>query len=239
MTFQSSSDDRLIIALDVTDAKAGIELVDRLGDGFEFFKIGLGMLATGGLSLADDLKRIHGKRVFLDMKFFDIGATVTAAVRGLSQIEPDFLTVHGDPYVVEAAVKGRGQTKTSILAITVMSSLDRSDLDSALICPGSIESIVADRSRRAFAAGADGVICSPREARTVRSLPEASDKLIVTPGVRPNGTSEDDQKRTETPEFAITEGANHIVVGRPITRAKNPRKAAAEILASLPAPTMG
>ncbi len=226
-------DDRLIVALDVPNALAGLELADRLGDAVSFYKVGLGMLTGGGLALANELKQDRGKRVFLDMKLFDISATVEAAVRGLAAFDLDFLTVHGDPHVVRAAKEGAGGKPLKILAVTVLTSLDRADLDEAMIVPGDIAGIVVERARRALAAGADGVIASPNEAAAIRALPEAAGRLIVTPGVRPAGAEAGDQKRVATPAGAIAAGADHIVVGRPIWRADDPRAAARAVLAEL------
>lgn len=230
------SDDRLIVALDVPNVIAGFELVDRLGDAVSFYKIGLGMLTGGGLALANELKAEHGKRIFLDMKLFDIGATVEAAVRGLAQFNLDFLTVHGDPTVVRAAKEGAAGSQTQILAVTILTSLDRSDLDAALIKDGAIPDLVTERAGHAFEAGADGVICSPNEAALVRALPQSDGRLIVTPGVRPAGADLGDQKRIATPAQAIRDGADHIVVGRPIHRAPDPRVAAMSILSEMASP---
>jgi len=228
------SDDRLIVALDVEHALAGLQLAERLGDAVGFYKIGLGMLTGGGLALARELKDDLGKRVFLDMKLFDIPATVQSAVRGLAAYDLDFLTVHGDPHVVTAAKAGAAGRVTQILAVTVLTSLDRADLDGMLIRPGDLAEIAVERAARAFAAGADGVIASPHEAAAIRALPGAAGKLIVTPGVRPAGAAVGDQKRVETPAAAIRAGADHIVVGRPIWQAEDPRAAAGAILAELP-----
>jgi len=225
-------DDRLIVALDLPNVLDALHLVERLGNTVSFYKIGLGMLTAGGLALADELKN-SGKRVFLDMKLFDIGATVEKAVRGLAAYGLDFLTVHGDPYVVRAAIKGRGDSPTRILAVTILTSLDRADLDAALIQKGEIGDLVVLRARTALRAGADGVIASPLEAARIRALPEAQGKLIVTPGVRPANSNANDQKRITTPRDAIINGADHIVVGRPIWQAVDPAKAAREILCSL------
>jgi orotidine-5'-phosphate decarboxylase len=227
------SDDRLIVALDVPNLLQGMELVQRLGDTVRFYKIGLGMLTGGGLALANELKQGHGKRVFLDMKLFDIGATVEAAVRGLAQYELDFLTVHGDPQVVRAAAAGKGPVM-KILAVTMLTSLDRADLDANMILPGDIHEITVERARRALEAGADGVIASPQEAAQIRALPEAKGRLIVTPGVRPAGAALGDQKRVATPGQALRDGADHIVVGRPIWAAADPAAAARAVLAELP-----
>lgn len=229
-------DDRLIVAMDVPNALAGLELAERLGDAVSFYKIGLGMLTGGGLALANELKGEHGKRIFLDMKLFDIGATVEAAVRGLAQFDLDFLTVHGDPHVVRAAVEGRGGSDMKILAVTVLTSLDRSDLDESCIKEGDMQDLVAERAARAMEAGADGVIASPQEASLIRALPEAEGRLIVTPGVRPVGAELGDQKRVMTPAEAIAAGADHVVVGRPVWKASDPRAAAEAICAEFVSP---
>lgn len=227
-------DDRLIVALDLPGADAARALVQRLGPDVSFYKIGLGMLATGGLDLARDLREGQGKRIFLDMKLFDIGATVEAAVRGLARLAPDFLTVHGDPHVVRAACAAAAGGPTRILAVTILTSLERADLDDGLIRPGDVRDIVAERAARAFDAGADGVIASPHEAAAIRALPEAAGKLIVTPGVRPTGAAAGDQKRIATPAEAIRAGADHIVVGRPVWAGTDPLRAVREILKELP-----
>lgn len=227
------ADDRLIVALDVPNALAGLELAGKLADAVSFYKIGLGMLTGGGLALANELKQEHGKRIFLDMKFFDISATVEAAVRGIAQYDLDFLTVQGDPHVVRAARDGAGGSGLKILAVTVLTSLDRGDLDEAMIRPGDLAEITLERAARALSAGADGVIASPQEAAAIRALPEAAGKLIVTPGVRPTGAAAGDQKRIATPADALRAGADHIVVGRPIWAAPDPRQAALDVLQEL------
>lgn len=229
------SDDRLIVALDVPDAARGLALAERLGDLVGFYKIGLGMLTGGGLALARELKDERGKRVFLDMKLFDIPATVEAATRGLAAFDLDFLTVHGDPHVVRAAARGRGASPTRILAVTILTALDRGDLDAALIAPGTVGELAVERARRAFAAGADGVIASPAEIAAIRALPEAAGRLIVTPGIRPAGVAANDQKRIATPAAALAAGADHIVVGRPVRDAPDPRAAAGAILSGIAA----
>lgn len=227
------ADDRLIVALDVPNAHAGLELAAKIGDAVSFYKIGLGMLTGGGLALAHELKQEHGKRIFLDMKLFDISATVETAVRGLAQFDLDFLTVHGDPHVVKAAKEGAAGSDMKILGVTILTSLDRKDLDACMIQAGDIPDLVTTRAARALEAGADGVIASPQEAALIRALPEADGKLIVTPGVRPAGAALGDQKRVATPEQAMKNGANHIVVGRPVWQADNPATAARAIIDSL------
>ena len=232
----SQSDDRLIVALDVPNALQGLKLAETLGDCVSFYKIGLGMLTGGGLALANELKAEHGKRIFLDMKLFDIGATVEAAVRGLAAYDLDFLTVHGDPHVVRAAKEGAAGKGLKILAVTILTSLDRADLDAGLIRAGDVQEIVIERATRAFEAGADGVIASPQEAALIRALPGAAGKLIVTPGVRPAGAALGDQKRVATPAQAVRDGADHIVVGRPVWAVADPVAAVRDILAELASP---
>ncbi|MBJ2152809.1 orotidine-5'-phosphate decarboxylase [Paracoccus sp. IB05] len=227
-------DDRLIVAMDVPNVVAGLALADRLGEAVDFYKIGLGMLTGGGLALALELKNERDKRVFLDLKLFDIGQTIENAVKGIAGLGLDFLTVHGDPQVVRAAAEGKSGTDLKILAVTVLTSLDRADLDANMILPGDIHDITVERAARALAAGADGVIASPQEAARIRALPEAVGKLIVTPGVRPAGAATGDQKRIATPGAAIRDGADHIVVGRPIWASADPAAAARAIIAELP-----
>ena len=227
------ADDRLIVALDVPKILDGLDLAGRIGGAVSFYKIGLGMLTGGGLALANTLKEENGKRIFLDLKLFDIGATIEAAVRGLAQYDLDFLTVQGDPQVVRAAKEGAAGKGLKILAVTVLTSLDRNDLDANLIRPGTVSEIVIERAARAFAAGADGVIASPQEAAAIRALPEAAGRLIVTPGIRPAGAASGDQKRIATPAAAIAAGADHVVVGRPVWQAPDPRAAALALVAEL------
>ncbi len=226
--------DALIVALDLPDALAAERMADALGEAVGFYKIGLGMLTGGGLAAAMALKD-RGKRVFLDMKLFDIAATVEAATRGLARFDLDFLTVQGDPAVVAAAAKGRGEAPLRILAVTVLTSYDRADLDAAMLVAGEPGAIVVERARRAFDAGADGVIASPWEAAAIRALPGAAGRLIVTPGVRPAGAASHDQKRVATPSEAVTWGADHVVIGRPITAAPDPAAAARAVTAEIAA----
>ena len=221
--------DKLIVAMDFPDAIMGLELARKLGDSVSFYKIGLGMLTGGGLALATELKQDHGKRIFLDLKLFDTADTVENAVFRLAQFDLDFLTVHGDPHIVRAAKLGAVDSKLKILAVTILTSLDRHDLDSNLMKKGPIHKLVVERADQAFEAGADGVISSPQEAACIRLLTSAKGKLIVTPGIRPEGTHANGQKRIGTPGEAIKNGADHIVVGRPILKASNPRQVALSI----------
>ena len=228
-----NSDDRIIIALDVPNAVLGLNIVDQLGDAVSFYKIGLGMLTGGGMALANELKQDLNKKIFMDLKLFDIGATIERAVKGLTQYNIDFLTVNGDPQVVSAAVQGKKTTDTKILAVTFLTSLDREDLNKNLIKEGGINELVLERSIKAFEAGADGVIASPHEARMIKGLSEAQGKLIVTPGIRPLGFNSEDQKRVMTPDAALANGADHIVIGRPVIKAKNPRLEIKKILETI------
>ena len=224
--------ERLIVALDTPqgapNALAGGQMVERVGPHAVWWKIGLGMLATGGMALAMELMD-KDQKVFLDLKLFDIGQTIENAVRGVAALEPHYLTVHGDPQVVEAAAEGRGAKRTKILAVTILTSLNRDDLDRMMIAAGDVRDLTIARAQRALAAGADGVIASPLEAAAIRALPEAAGKLIVTPGVRPAGAATGDQKRIATPAAAIAAGADQIVVGRPIIAADDPAAAARAI----------
>lgn len=228
-----NSDDRIIIALDVPNAVLGLNIVNQLGDAVSFYKIGLGMLTGGGMALANELKQDLNKKIFMDLKLFDIGATIERAVKSLTQYNIDFLTVNGDPQVVSAAVQGKKTTDTKILAVTFLTSLDREDLNKNLIKEGSINELVLERSIKAFEAGADGVIASPHEAHMIKGLSEAQGKLIVTPGIRPLGFNSEDQKRVMTPDAALANGADHIVIGRPVIKAKNPRLEIKKILETI------
>ena len=193
-------------------------------DDVRFYKIGLELLFVGGLDLASELKN-EGKRVFLDMKLLDIGNTVERAVATAAKLGVDFLTVHGhDTKTLAAAVKGRGSSKLKLLAVTVLTSLDGKDLSEqgTDMAPADL---VLHRARLAKAAGFDGVIASGQEAANVRAA-TGLDFLIVTPGIRLPGGEAGDQTRITTPEQALRDGANHLVVGRPINAAADPREAA-------------
>ncbi len=220
---------KLFVAFDFSSLNNAKEFSKKLNPQQCGIKVGKELFTLGGPAIVEWIQS-KGFKVFLDMKFFDIGATVEKAVAGISQYNFDFLTVHGDPHVVRAAVAGRGNSCTKILAVTILTSLDREDLDDALIKDGNLSDLVIERAQNAFKAGADGIIASPQEAALIRPLPEAVGKLIITPGVRPLGSVLDDQKRVTTPAEAIKNGADHIVIGRPIWDSKNPRNAALKIL---------
>jgi orotidine-5'-phosphate decarboxylase len=220
--------DRLIVALDVETVEAARALVSTLGDAVSFYKIGMELAYGGGLTLAQELKD-SGKRVFIDLKLHDIGATVERATRQIARMGMDFLTVHAYPQTMAAARAGAGDLK--LLAVTVMTSYDDADLEEAGYAYG-VADLVARRARQAKAAGLDGLILSPLELSTIRAA-VGPDMLLVTPGVRPPGADAGDQKRVMTPAQAIAASANHIVVGRPITRAVDPRGAAQAIVGEI------
>jgi len=224
--------ERLIVALDVPDADAARGLVEELGDAVGFYKIGLELAASGRyFELLDWLVR-QDKRVFADLKLYDVPATVAAAVRQLSGSGASFLTVHGDRSIMEAAAAEKGHLQ--ILAVTVLTSMDGEDLRQMGI-ELNLESLVMDRARLAMAAGCDGVIASGLEAAPLREA-LGPEPLIVTPGIRPaNDSSRDDQKRIVTPGQAFENGASHIVVGRPIRNAPRPRETAETIQAEIAA----
>ena len=213
--------ERLIVALDLPTTESAERLVSDLGDSINFYKIGVALIPIGGLKLAESLK-LAGKKIFLDLKLFDIGNTIENTVNNLKFLNVDFLTVHGDPHVVRSAAAARGSSNMKILAVTILTSLDRSDLSDSLIMKGTIPEIVVRRAKNAFLAGADGVIASPNEVTKIRALKEAKGKLIVTPGIRLFGTPVNDQKRTSDPFMAIKNGSDFIVVGRPIYSSKTP-----------------
>ena len=201
-------------------------MVDGLGDTVVSYKIGLQLLPLGGAEFGQRLKA-QGKNVFYDFKLHDIDATVEKATRSISTLGADFLTVHARPDVMAAAAKGKGNRGLKVLGVTVLTSLDQQALDDIGYYM-SAEEIVMRRVAQAIEAGIDGVVSSPLEAREIRNQ-VPSDFLIVTPGVRLAGTDKGDQKRVSTPGDAIGAGASHIVVGRPITQADNPRVAAINI----------
>jgi orotidine-5'-phosphate decarboxylase len=223
--------DKLIVALDLPSYDEARALVDRLGDTVSFYKIGLELLFSDGLALAQELKN-EGKRVFLDLKFLDIGNTVEHAVAAAAKLGVDFITVHGhDTKTLKAAVHGRDGSNLKLLAVTVLTSLDQSDLDEQGIA-ATPSGLVIGRARMAENAGFDGVIASGQEAAAVRA--ETGPKfLIVTPGIRLPGADVGDQTRVTTPEEALRFGANHIVVGRPINATKDPKAAAEAFLAHI------
>ena len=216
--------ERLIVALDVPDAAAAKALVRQLGDSVRFYKIGLELFMAGGyFELLDWLVK-EQKKVFVDLKFFDVPETVRAAVRALSGSGATFATVHGNQAIMEAAAQDKGD-HLKILAVTVLTSLDRGDLDDlGFAC--DVDKLVLSRARRALACGVDGIVSSGLEAPMIRG--ELGQKLlVVTPGIRPvENRPADDQKRTVDVAQAFANGADYIVVGRPIRQAADPQAAA-------------
>ncbi len=220
--------DRLIVALDVPTAAEALELVDLLGGHGSFYKIGMELLAGGDFFPL--LRTLHerGKKVFVDLKFFDVPATVASAVRGMARHPATFCTIHGNDGMVRAAVANKGHLK--LLAVTALTSLDRHDLDEmGFACEP--RDLVLSRARAALAAGCDGVVSSGLEAADLRA--ELGPRLLVVcPGIRPV-LNDDDQKRTVDVRQAFLNGADHIVVGRPIREAADPRAACAAIQSTI------
>ena len=229
------SDPRLIVALDLPTRAEAEGLVETLGDAVSFYKVGLQLLAGGGMEMAKDLKK-RGRSVFLDWKLHDIGATVeksTAAI--VASGACDLLTVHAEPQVMAAAVKGRGGERSAkILGVTVLTSLTGQDLSEMGYGMG-VEALIERRVRQAVDAGIDGVVASPHEAHIARRI-GGPDFLVVTPGVRPAGAAMNDQARAATPADALAGGASHLVVGRPITAAGDPKAAARAVAAEMAGP---
>ena len=222
--------ERLIFALDVPDATLARHTVEALGDSVEFYKLGLELMMAGGYHELIDWVVARKKKVFVDLKFYDIPATVGAAVRLLTNRGITFTTVHGHQGIMDAAVEA--SSDVGILAVTVLTSFDRGDLDE-LGSGIDVERVVVSRARRALAAGCAGVISSGVEAAAIRREVGA-ELLVVTPGIRPVGNRPpDDQKRVFSVEQAFAAGANYIVVGRPIRDAADPRAAAEAIQASI------
>ncbi len=228
-----SADPRLIVPLDLPTVAQAEAMVDQLGDAVSFYKIGLELLATGGMDLARRLKAA-GNEIFLDWKLHDIGATVQKATAALSDSGCDLLTVHAEPQVMQAAVKGRGAgSSLKIIGVTVLTSLTDADLVELGYAFPAPE-LVERRVRQAIDCGLDGVVCSPQEAAMMRQI-AGPEFLVVTPGVRPAWSSKDDQARAATPAAALTAGASHLVCGRPITAAPDPRAAALKVVEEMAA----
>ncbi|MFT4199048.1 MAG: orotidine-5'-phosphate decarboxylase [Pseudoxanthomonas sp.] len=220
--------ERLIVALDEPSGAAALAWVERLGEAVSFYKIGMELLASGEYFGVLDALAARGKKVFVDLKFFDIPATVAGVVRGLSRWPVSFATVHGwHPAMMEAAAAARGG-ELRLLAVTVLTSMDGADLRAMGIATADPLAVVVQRARAAQAAGIDGVVCSAQEAALVRAA-TAAPFAIVCPGIRPDGGGGDDQKRVAGVAAAFAAGADCIVVGRPIRQAPDPRAAAEAI----------
>lgn len=225
--------ERLIVALDLPDVASAENLVAQLGTRGRVYKIGYQLIPLGGFDLARRLSA-SGKKVFLDLKFHDIGATVERGVRSVAKLGADFLTVHAEPDVLAGALAGRGDDRRlKILAVTVLTSLDQAAIEKSG-CALRLEDLVIKRAEFAAEAGADGVVASAAEAEPIRAR-FGRKLMIVTPGVRPAGAAANDQKRVLTPAAAIRAGADYLVVGRPIVEAADPAAAAAAIAAEIAA----
>ncbi|WOI53358.1 orotidine-5'-phosphate decarboxylase [Parvularcula sp. LCG005] len=222
--------DRLIIALDVPSIDEAASIVDRIGEAGHFYKIGYQLFPLGGYDLARSLVAA-GRKVFIDAKLLDIGATVERGVKSLTSIGATVLTVHSDPDTIKGAVAGRGDSGLGIFAVTVLTSWDQATVARHGL-PFDVLDLVLHRAEIAAEAGADGVIASAAEAQAIKA--RFGEQLkIITPGIRPSGAAVDDQKRVITPRDAVAAGADHLVVGRPIIRAEDPAAAARAILADL------
>jgi orotidine-5'-phosphate decarboxylase len=228
--------ERLIFAMDVADPAVARQMVDRLGDAVSFHKLGLELFMSGGYYELLDWMVARGKKIFVDLKFFDVPATVGAAVRQLRNRGVTLTTVHGNQAIMEAAAAAKGDVK--VLAVTVLTSLDRGDLDD-LGFAVDVEKLVLSRARRALEAGCDGVVSSGLEAPMLREFIDHR-LLVVTPGIRPvENKPVDDQKRTVDVAQAFANGADYIVVGRPIRDAADPRAAAEAIQQTIAAAFAG
>jgi orotidine-5'-phosphate decarboxylase len=222
--------DRLIVALDLPSLSDAEALIDKLGDAVGFYKIGYQLAFAHGLPLASALVGA-GKRVFLDMKLHDIGNTVARGVENVARMGATFLTVHAYPQTMRAAVGARAGSTLRILAVTVLTSYDDADVAEAGYSVG-VDQLVAERAAQAHDIGVDGIVCSAEEASPLRLI-VGPDMTLVTPGIRPSGSTLGDQKRVATPARAIAAGVDYVVVGRPIVEADDPRAVARSIIAEI------
>ena len=225
------SNDRLIVALDLPDIASARQMVRTLDGVATFFKIGLALQLAEGVE--DFIRSLigEGKKVFLDYKYYDISETLRKAVGRAASLGVSFLTIHGPSALIRAAVEAKGSSDLKLFTVTVLTSMDAGDIAEMGYTNHSVEELVLFRAKKALEAGCDGTISSGLEARKIKELSRGK-LLVVTPGIRPEGYGPDDQKRRATPSWAIQEGADYLVVGRPIIEAKDatPREAAARIL---------
>ncbi|WP_319412241.1 orotidine-5'-phosphate decarboxylase [uncultured Cohaesibacter sp.] len=224
--------DRLIVPLDVPSVEEARDIVTDLGDSVSFYKIGYQLGYAGGFDLARELIS-EGKDIFMDLKLLDIDNTVEMGVASISTLGAKFLTIHAYPKAMRAAVAGRGKSGLNLLGVTVLTSMDDADLNDAGYRFSAGE-LVAQRAADARAAGMDGIVCSAHEASAMRAI-VGPDMAIVTPGIRPEGTDVGDQKRVMTPKMAMAEGADYLVVGRPVLTASNRKEMARSIVADIEA----
>src|SRR5271166_3696460 len=225
---------RLIVALDVAEVRKAERVIEQIGDAACFYKVGMELAyADGGLDFARRLAATPDKQVFLDLKLHDIPNTVERATAQTAKLGARFLTVHAYPQTMRAAVAGAKGSRMQVLAVTVLTSYDDADLLDACYRFGVVET-VRRRAEQALALGVDGLVASAAEAATLRGIVGAG-MLLVTPGIRPEGAAVGDQKRVATPAEAIRNGADYLVVGRPVTQAPDPRAAAEAIVAEIAA----
>jgi orotidine-5'-phosphate decarboxylase len=222
--------ERLIVALDVPSVREAEALVARLGESVSFYKIGYQLAFAGGIDFARVLASA-GKQIFLDLKLHDIGNTVAKGVESVARLGATFLTVHAYPQTMHAAVDARAGSNLRLLAVTVLTSYDDADLAAAGY-DFTVSELVAERAAQAHDVGVDGLVCSGEEAAMLRPVVGAS-MVLVTPGIRPAGADAGDQKRIMTPAAAIAAGADHLVVGRPVIAAPDPKAAAEAIVAEI------
>jgi orotidine-5'-phosphate decarboxylase len=232
-TLPARMEDRLIVALDLPSVAAAREIAARLDGIVSFFKLGLWLIfAPGFEAFLDDLLR-GGKKIFLDAKMFDIGETVRRGVERVAERGVSFVTIHGDGDIIRAAVEGRGDGALKLLVVAVLTSLNERGLRE-LGHSGSVAELIADRARFAHECGVDGIIASPQDnPNAIRKRLDAERLLVVTPGVRLAGAALDDHKRSGTPAQAIADGADYLVVGRPVVQADDPGAMAARIIADM------
>jgi len=234
MSEKVNARDRLIVALDLESAQQAREMAAALDGVVTFFKIGLTLqLAPGIEELIRDLIQSR-KRVFLDYKYYDIAATLTKAVARAVDLGVSFLTLHGSSGCIQGAIKGRGSSDLKLFVVTVLTNMDKSDIDELGYTNQTVEQLVIHRAKKALEAGCDGVIASGKEARQVKEV-TGNRLLVITPGIRPDGSPVNDQKRVMRPQDAIEAGADYLVIGRPITEPENstPKEAAQKILAEM------
>jgi orotidine-5'-phosphate decarboxylase len=222
--------ERLIIALDVASTEEAERLVSRIGEAGVFYKIGMELVYAGGLPLVQRLVG-ENKKVFVDLKLHDIPNTVERATAQVARLGASFLTIHAYPQTMKAALAGAAGSKLKLLGVTVLTSMNDKDLVEAGYASG-VETTVVHRARQAKSRGLAGLVLSPREVRMVRGV-VGEHLILVTPGIRPKGSGAGDQKRVMTPAEAIVAGADHIVVGRPVTEAQDPKAAATAIIAEI------
>jgi len=227
---QLDARERLIVALDLPTVAAAEAMVSRLGETVSFYKIGYQLAFAGGLPFAAGLIAA-GKQMFLDLKLHDIGNTVTKGVQSVAQMGASFLTVHAYPQTMKAAVEGKKGSTLRILAVTVLTSYDDTDLAAAGY-DLTVGELAAARAEQARDIGVDGLVCSAEEATRLRSI-AGPGMVLVTPGIRPSGSASGDQKRIMTPGNAIAAGADYLVVGRPVVEAGDPKAAAERIVSEI------